>query len=326
MNFTPVNQTGTQEGFCLIKTVEQKKTAKGVPFLDLVLADSSGEIGAKLWDYKEELHGVFTPHMLVKVRGSIAPFNDVDQMRVERIRQAEETDNVRMEDYVPSAPFDSAAMFAQLLETAQGFADEELRKLVVHLLETYRSQLLIWPAAFKLHHAVRGGLLYHTVSVLRLAQSVCAVYPFVDSDLLYTGVILHDICKIQELDVTRAGISTGYTTQGELVGHLVLGAVLVEKTALELGLSRETIVLVQHMLISHHGEPEFGAAMRPQFLEAELLAELDLMDARVYEIMQAQQEARPGSFSTRQWMLDNRRFYNHGRGEAGPAAVLGTPE
>lgn len=313
MNFTQINKTGTVEGFCLIKTVERKLTSRGIPFLDMTLTDSDGEVGAKLWDYKEELHGEFVPNDLVKVRGTMTPFNDTQQLRIERIRRVSDEDGVRIEDFVPSAGFSGEAMFDELIAVADAFSDEELKLLVKTLLNEYRDRLIYWPAAFRLHHAIRGGLLYHTLSILRMAQSVAKIYPFIDSDLLFAGVILHDIAKTQEFDVAPTGIASGYTVDGNLVGHLVRGAMAVEKCGRELGLSEETLMLVEHMIISHHGEPEFGAAVRPMFLEAEILSELDTLDAKIYEIEQACRGVEPGEFTQRQWALDNRKLYNHNR-------------
>ena len=313
MNFTQINKTGTVEGFCLIKTVERKLTSRGIPFLDMTLTDSDGEVGAKLWDYKEELHGEFVPNDLVKVRGTMTPFNDTQQLRIERIRRVSDEDGVRIEDFVPSAGFSGEAMFDELIAVADAFSDEELKLLVKTLLNEYRDRLIYWPAAFRLHHAIRGGLLYHTLSILRMAQSVAKIYPFIDSDLLFAGVILHDIAKTQEFDVAPTGIASGYTVDGNLVGHLVRGAMAVEKCGRELELSEETLMLVEHMIISHHGEPEFGAAVRPMFLEAEILSELDTLDAKIYEIEQACRGVEPGEFTQRQWALDNRKLYNHNR-------------
>ena len=212
MNFTQFNKSGGVEGFCLIKTVDRKMTAKGVPYLDLTLADPDGEINAKLWDYKEELHGEFAANDLIKVRGTIQPFNDSQQLRIERIRKVTEADGVRIEDFVPSAGFSGEAMFNELMKVAGNFKDEELKTLVTALLNEYKDKLLYWPAAFRLHHAIRGGLLYHTLSILRMAQGVADIYPFIDSDLLFAGVILHDIAKTEEFDVAQTGISSGYTT------------------------------------------------------------------------------------------------------------------
>ena len=313
MNFTPLNKTGAVEGFCIIKTIEKKLTSRGVPFLDITLTDSDGEVGAKLWDYKEELHGEFVSNDLVKVRGTMTPFNDTQQLRIERIRKVTADDNVRIEDFVQSAGFSGETMFDELMAVADGFKDEELKLLVKTLLSEYKDKLIYWPAAFRLHHAIRGGLLYHTLSILRMAQSVTKIYPFIDSDLLFTGVILHDIAKTQEFDVAQTGIASGYTTDGNLVGHLVRGAMAVEKCGRELGISANTLMLVEHMIISHHGEPEFGAAVRPMFLEAEILSELDTLDAKIYEIEQACRGVEPGEFTQRQWALDNRKLYNHNR-------------
>lgn len=316
MNFQAVNKTGTLEGFCLIKTVEQKMTARGVPYLDMTLSDSSGEIGAKLWDYKEAVHGQYRTNMLIKARGVFVPFNDVQQFRIERIRPVTDADAVEIADFVPSAPQSGQDMYQALYETAQQFQDADLKQLVCAMLEEYKEKLQYCPAAFRLHHAVRGGLLYHTLSILRLAQGVVSVYPFVDRDLLFAGIILHDICKVEEFQVEETGIATGYTAQGELIGHLVRGAMAVERVGSRLGVSADTMMLVEHMLISHHGDPEFGAAQRPKFLEAEILSQLDLLDARVYEIMQTLDDVEIGQFSKNQWMLENRKIYRHGRQDA----------
>ena len=322
MNFTETNNNGGVEGFCFVKNMEVKKTAKGVPFLDLVLTDSSGEIGAKLWDYKEDLHQCVQPNVVIKVRGTISMFNDAPQLRVERVRGVLDTDCVRIEDFIPSADYSGEAMLNELTGLVNGFENEDLKKLVLTVLDRNKEKILYWPAAFKLHHAMRGGLLYHTLSILRLAQAVTQVYPGVEKELLFAGVILHDVAKIEEFDVSQAGIASGYTTEGTLVGHLVRGAMNIEKIGEEIGVDRELLMLIEHMVLSHHGEPEFGAAVRPMFLEAEILAQLDLMDARVYEISQAVSEVNAGEFTPRQWALDNRKLYNHGLKDVTPKADL----
>lgn len=315
MNFTPLNQNGLFEGFALITRSEKKVTAKGKDYLDLVLSDASGEISAKYWDYNEATQGQFPAEMLVKVRGTISQYNGADQFRVERIREAIPSDGVDIADFVRSAAYDGEFMYNQLAARVEAFADADLRRLVQHMLESNKENLLIWPAAFKLHHAVRGGLLLHTLSIVRLCEGVCRVYPFVDADLLISGAILHDIAKLTEFVVGNAGIASGYTTEGNLIGHLVKGAMMIDEAAKKLEIPPEKSMLLQHMVLSHHGEPDFGAAVRPAFLEAELLSELDLMDARVYEIAEAVAPLQPGAFSNRLWALENRKMYNHARGD-----------
>ncbi len=322
MNLAPFNKAGGVEGFCIIKALEKKTTAKGLPYLDLVLADSSGEISAKYWDYKEELQGRFDAGQLVKVKGTISVYNDAEQLRVERMRPVIDSDDVNIGDFVPSAEYTGEAMLAEIMVVVSAIKDKDLKHLTTAVIEEYKEKLLYWPAAFKLHHAVRGGLLYHTLSILRLAQGLCKVYPFVDSDLLFAGVVLHDIAKTEEFEVAETGIASGYTTDGSLIGHLVRGAMAVERIGTALGTPKELLMLLEHMLISHHGEPDFGAAVRPMFLEAEILAQLDLMDSRIYEIAQAVEEVAGGEFTTRQWALDNRKLYNHGRSPAEPKADL----
>lgn len=322
MNFTPVGGTGAHEGYCLIKTVEKKQTAKGVPYLDLILADNSGEISAKLWDYKETPSNKFKSFDFVKVRGSYVPFNDTIQFRVERIRYVLPEDEVAIEDYVPSACLTGNVMLAEVEKIVDSFGDDELKKLVFAVIEEYRERLLYWPAAKNLHHAVRSGLLMHTLSILRLARSVCNIYKFVNYDLLCAGAILHDIAKIEELQASETGIASEYTVRGNLLGHLVMGAINIDRIGTSLGISPETLTLVEHMLISHHGTPEFGAAKLPMFIEAELLSQLDLMDARLYEMHSAVEAVEEGAFTPRQWALENRNLYNHGKAPEGGVELV----
>ncbi len=313
MNFTYHEKSGTHTGYCIVKSCERKLNKNGEPYLDMVLSDRSGEINAKLWKYDENLHGIYEPNSLIKVQGTISKFNDADQLRIDRIRKVNETDDVKIEDYVSSAVYTGEKMFDELISLAEGFNDKDLSLLVTTILNDNKEKLLYYPAAFKLHHAMRSGLLQHTLSIVRLAQSVCKIYPFVDSDLLLGGAILHDIAKLEELISNETGIASGYSVEGTLIGHLVKGAMLVDKTAERLGVPHEKAVLLEHMLISHHGDPEFGAAVRPLFIEADILAALDRLDARIVEVNNAVSGVEAGGFSTRQWALDNRAFYNHGR-------------
>lgn len=313
MNFTPVDNQGRVDGFCLVKTVEQKTSSKGDFYLDFTLGDADGEINAKLWRYSETEYGTFKSGDIVKVRGTVSQYNGTDQLRIERIRPALEQDGVKVEDFVRSAAYSSEQMYNEIINIASSFKDDELKKLVISVYEDHRLQLLYWPAAYKLHHAVRGGLLLHTLSIVKLAQNICTVYPFVDCELLLTGAMLHDISKIEEFIVNDSGIAEGYSVDGNLLGHLVMGAAKIGEYAKKLKLSPRTATLVEHMIISHHGEPDFGAAVRPMFLEAELLSELDLMDSRVYEIKEALLSTAEEDFSARLWSLDNRKLFNHSR-------------
>lgn len=315
MNFVNTPTPEIVEGYCLIKSLEKKTTAKGLTYLDMILSDSSGEIVAKFWDYKENMHSHFQANMLIKVRGRMNEYNGDVQFRVERIRECTEADGVRIEDFVPSANYTGEDMLRSINGIIETFDDEEIKRLVKAILSKYEDKLVYWPAAFKLHHAMRGGLLYHTLSIIKMAENVCRIYPTLDRSLLLGGAILHDIAKIDEFEVSSTGMATGYSIEGTLVGHLVKGAMIVRETAREIGINEDTAVLLEHMLISHHGIPEYGAAVRPLFVEAEVLSQLDTLDATIFEFNDTLMNVKPGEFSGRQWALDNRKLYNHGRKE-----------
>lgn len=312
MNFT-IDSTGRANGFCVVKSVETKTSSKGDTYLDFTLGDKSGEINGKLWRYSAAEYGEYRQNDIIKVRGTVTQYNGADQLRIERIRHITDADNIKLEDLVRTVSYSTEQMFDTLFGMASGFKDKDLKLIVTEILNDNKTALLYWPAAFKLHHAVRGGLLMHTLSIVRLCESVCDIYPFVDRELLISGAILHDIAKLQEFDVNAAGVAEGYTAKGNLLGHLAMGAALVDKYAEKLNINGKTSMLLQHMILSHHGEPEFGAAVRPMFIEAEILSELDLMDSRIYEMREVVSGTAPDDFSGRLWALDNRKLFNHTR-------------
>ena len=286
----------SNDGFWLIKTIDKKVNVKGAAYLDLMLCNKDGEIPAKLWDYNELVHGEYTPGEVIKVRGTVTQFNGNDQLRVDKIRHVDANDGIDISVFVPTAEYSGEMMLGEIMNIIANVEDGELQRLTYELVKEREQQLLHWPAAFRLHHAIRGGLLYHTLSILRLCESVCAIYPSVDRDLLMCGAIVHDLCKIDEFNLSTAGLVAGYSVKGELLGHLVMGAINIGKKAEQLGIRGEKAMLLQHMVISHHGEPDFGAAVRPMFLEAEILSQLDKLDATVYEINEAVSGVNEGEF------------------------------
>ena len=312
MNLKEIDGNGTVEGFVLVKSCDKKTAKNGSMFLDLHLADKSGEINAKMWDFRE---GAFLPeaNSVVKVRGVISEYNGTPQLRVDRIRAKWDNDIVDMADIIPSADYTGAFMMQSIRDKVDAFRTEPLKKLVNAVLDEYGDRMVDCPAAFRLHHAIRGGLLMHTLSIVKLCECVASIYPAVDRELLISGAILHDVCKTDEFVISQSGLVDGYTAEGTLVGHLVMGAMMVDRIARENDIDRDTAMLLEHMFISHHGEPEFGAATRPLFLEAEILSELDSLDANIYEIESCLADVSPREFSNRQWALHDRKFYNHGR-------------
>ncbi len=171
-----INHASNQvEGFCFIKSLQLKVNVKGAEYLDIMLADADGEINAKLWDYQSAVHGMYSAGEVIKVRGTINLYKDTEQLKIDRIRHITEADHVDMSSIVASAPIDGEKIFDNLFEFAGSFADADIAKLTQYLLTENRERMLYYPAALKLHHAHRGGLMYHTSTMLDTAKQVVSV-------------------------------------------------------------------------------------------------------------------------------------------------------
>lgn len=313
MNFKEL-QNGMCDGFVLLKKVEVKKTKNGSEYLDAILADNDGEISAKYWDYKGG-ENVFEPEMIVKVRGTIEQYNGKDQFRISQIRPTNDSDVYDLSELVPASEVGGEQLFSMIERRVMGFQNQDLKRIVMKIITERKAELVKYPAAVRLHHAMVGGLMYHTMSIIRLAEETCKIYPNINRELLLAGVILHDVAKTCEYEIGKTGLAKSYSVDGELLGHLVMGAMIVNDAAKELGIDSEVVTLLEHMLISHHGVPEYGVAVRPMFMEAIILSSLDTLDATIYEVNSALSGVEAGGFSDRQWALDNRKLYNHGMSE-----------
>ena len=294
------------EGFLIVRSAEQRAAASGKNYLDMTLADRSGSINAKMWD------GTVQPPVagsIVKVRATGNEFNGRMQLRVEKIRAAENRDGVDMSTLIPCAPEDPKAMLEEIVRAADHIADPDLRRITCELLNRAGSKLLTFPAAKQMHHAERSGLLHHMTTMLKAARAIMTVYPQLNASLLTAGVIVHDLAKIDEMDADALGLVSDYSVDGKLLGHIVRGVVNIELAAQKTGASRGKALLLQHMVLSHHGIPEYGSPLAPKFPEAEVLNAIDTLDARLYEMNEALSRAMPGGFSEKVWGLDNRQLY-----------------
>ena len=294
------------EGYLIVRAAEQRAAASGKNYLDMTLADRSGSINAKMWDGTVQPP---VPGSIVKVRATGNEFNGRMQLRVERIRPAERNDAVDMSTLIPCAPRDAKEMMDEVVRTADHIADPDLRLITCELLNRAGKALLTFPAAKQMHHAERSGLLHHTTTMLRAAEAIRSVYPQLNASLLTAGVIVHDLAKIDEMDADTLGLVADYSVDGKLLGHIVRGVVNIELAAQKTGASRAKALLLQHMVLSHHGVPEYGSPVAPKFPEAEVLNMIDTLDARLYEMDEALGRAMPGGFSEKVWGLDNRQLY-----------------
>jgi len=300
------------QDFFMVKAIAIKIGANRKQYLDLLLADSTGEMTAKKWDIAdEELPSLdeIKEMDIVRIKGVITEWNGLRQIRVLRIRKGVKEDDVEFADFIKTAPEKSEEMYSFIIGKANAIKDDDLKSICVKALGMNKEKLMYYPAAQKNHHAELGGLLYHTKRMLMTGERVCDVYTNLNKDLVTAGVILHDIEKINEIEANELGFSSGYSFEGQMLGHIALGILYVDKMAEELGVPREKAVMLEHMILSHHYEPEFGSPKKPLFPEAEILHYLDMIDARMYDMQEAIETAEPGSFSEKVWTLDNRKLY-----------------
>ena len=300
------------QDFFMVKSIAVKLGSNKKQYLDLLLADNTGEITAKKWDIADtelpSLNEIETGE-IVKVKAQITEWNGLKQLRVLRIRKSVPQDGVEMSDFIRTAPEKPEDMFAFMEEAVAAINDPELKKLCTRVLTDNKEKLLYYPAAVKNHHAERGGLLYHMKRMAAMGEYFCKVYKNLNRDLVITGVIIHDIEKLNEIDANDIGIASGYSFEGQLLGHLVQGVKTIDRLAKEQGISEEKAVMLEHMIIAHHYEPEYGSPKKPLFPEAEILHYLDIVDARMYEMEEALFGTKPGEFSERVWTLGSRKLY-----------------
>lgn len=297
------------EGYFLIKSFEIKKTAAGKQYIDLNIVDKTGEINAKIWDYSKETETVVLENSIVKIRGEILEWSGSKQLKINKIRGKLPQEVIEISELIPSAPVETSEMMNTVREYAKKINDIQIKLLVENILDKYNNKLIYYPAAKKNHHSYLGGLLYHTMRMLQSGDKLGQVYTILNMDYVYAGVILHDICKILEMDSDKYGVVSDYTMEGKLLGHIIQGIKEIELEGEKIGLDREKSVVLQHMVLSHHYEPEFGSPKKPMTAEAELLHFLDIIDARMFDFEHALEGTEPGGFTDKIWLLDNRNLY-----------------
>ena len=311
MNQTKLNQLEKDqrfEGFLIVRTSSKRVNKNGDPYLDINLADNTGEMNAKVWNTDEAAP---EPGTVLKVRATITEYNNRLQLRIERMRESQPADNVDISQLVAAAPRPADDMFKVLTDIIDNFQNQVLKDIVSELLKRAADKILYYPAAQSMHHAERSGLLHHLTDMLSAAKAICGCYPYLDEDLVMAGVIVHDLGKLTEMDANQLGAVSEYTREGLLLGHIVTGVADVRDAAVVCGYKAddEYPLLLAHMILSHHGIPEYGSPRPPMFPEAEVLHWLDVLDSRLNAMRAAQTCTKQGVFSDRVYSLDRRVYH-----------------
>ncbi|PSL30624.1 3'-5' exoribonuclease [Planomicrobium soli] len=296
----------TIDEYLLIKQSVKGVTTTGNPFISLVLQDKSGDIEAKLWDTKEEQEKLFAAETIVRVGGEIHNYRGKNQLRIKSIRPAKPEENQSIADLMPSSEKSTDELSEEVMSYLFEMQNPQIQRITRHILKKYQQQFFTFPAATRNHHDYVSGLADHVVSMLQLGKALCGIYPTLNKDLLYAGIILHDIGKVFELS---GPIATTYTVEGNLIGHISIMVTEISKTAEELEIDGEEVMLLQHLVLSHHGKEEWGSPKRPMIKEAEILHYIDNIDAKMMMLDRALGKTKPGEFSERLFALDNRSFY-----------------
>ncbi|WP_411955007.1 3'-5' exoribonuclease YhaM [Alkalibacillus sp. S2W] len=294
------------EGYLLIKSVDKGVASNGKPFLTIVFRDLSGEIEAKLWEAAKEDEETFLAESIVHVQGEIRQFRGKHQLNIRQIRLANEMDGVKVEDFIEKAPVDLEEMKDYLTQTIFALENPNIQRIVRQILKKYNDDVFVYPAATKNHHEYASGLMHHVISMLKIAQSLKTLYPDLNMDLLYAGIILHDIGKVKELS---SPASPSYTLEGKMLGHISMMVEEIKVTAQELGIEGEEVMLLQHLVLSHHGKNEWGSPKTPIVREAEILHQIDMIDAKMNMMNRALEKVEPGEFTDRIFPMENRQFY-----------------
>ena len=300
------------EGFYILKEAYQKISSNGKPFLSAVIADKTGTMDVKVWDYAGPVGTQEDVGKIIKIRGDVSEFKGNPQLSLSNIRMALPEDNCDTVRLVAAAPIDKDETVRKVRALVDAMEDADYRQVARTMLERHLEAFASIPAAKSVHHSFLSGLLMHTANMMAMADFLSGQYASViDRSLLLTGTLLHDFAKEIEFRFSDLGIVTDYSVKGQLLGHLVMGAQEVAQVCAELGTPEEKSLLLQHMILSHHGEPEYGAAVKPMFAEAELLSYIDMVDSRMEIYAELLPSVAEGSFSSRVFALD-KRIYHHG--------------
>ena len=294
----------------LVKEVKNGTTAKGSPYLTVVLQDNSGMIEGKFWDVREEDRQLIQTGKLVCFSFDVLLYNKNLQLRINRAMPAD-VSQLDMSEYVISSAQSEEKRRSDAEKYIASIENPVYRQLTRGMFDSVGDLYFTIPAASRIHHNYMGGLSEHSLSMTQLSDDICRHYPQLNRDLLISATLIHDVGKTAEMS---GAVTTEYTLEGRLEGHISLANGWLHEVAAKLNLEdKEETVLLHHMILSHHGHYEYGSPVLPMLQEAEVLSLIDNLDARMNTLRQALDATQPGNWTSKLFALDNRQFYkpNH---------------
>ncbi|MBO4703554.1 MAG: HD domain-containing protein [Bacilli bacterium] len=292
------------EGQFLLGSVSKGVNATGGSYFSVELRDASGQITAKKWDATLDDEQIYVTGNVINVIGDTNKYRDALQLKIlsASVVPLEEID---VDRFVKAPPISKEELINKFNNYVKSIKNEDCQKLLKYMINKFDDKLYNYPAAVSIHHEYSSGLLVHSLTMADIAAMLCPIYD-ADYDLVITGCLLHDMGKIIELE---GPIVYKYSLEGKLLGHISIMCAEIRKAAEELKITSEVPVLLEHMVLSHHGQQEFGSPVMPLTKEALLLSLIDNLDSKMVVVSKATEDLEPGSFSTKVFPLDNRSFY-----------------
>ena len=294
------------EGQFLVGSASKSVNNLGGQYLTIELRDASGSISSKKWDVLPEDEKIFVPGNVVLVTGEVVKYREALQFKILKASLVE-PDDIDFASLLTPPPIPKEELVKKFYGFVEGIKDQDCRKLLDYFIGKYKGQIFDYPAASSIHHEYMSGLLVHCTTMAEIAEKLCSIYP-VNKDLVITSVLLHDFGKITELE---GPIVYKYSVKGKLIGHISIMAAEIENAAKELGLTSETPLLLQHAILSHHGQLEYGSPVLPETAEALMLSLVDNLDSKMVITLKALEETKEGEFTNKVYPLDGRTFYKH---------------
>ena len=292
------------EGQFLLGSVSKGVNTVGGSYFSVELRDASGQITAKKWDATLDDEQIFVTGNVISVIGETNKYRDALQLKI-LTAEVVPLDEIDVDRFVKAPPISKEELINKFNNYVKSVKNEDCQKLLKYMINKFGDKLYNYPAAVSIHHEYSSGLLVHSLTMADIASMLCPIYD-ADYDLVITGCLLHDMGKIIELE---GPIVYKYSLEGKLLGHISIMCAEIRKAAEELKITSEVPVLLEHMVLSHHGQQEFGSPVMPLTKEALLLSLIDNLDSKMVVVSKATEDLEPGSFSMKVFPLDNRSFY-----------------
>ena len=293
-------------GQLMVNSANKGTTDKGLNYLNVSFQDKTGTIEAKKWDCTDEDLRTFVPGAVVTVDGIVNLYKGQPQLKIVSASRVEDLTGINLENFQRVSPIPLEDMKKDLEWFLSSFTNKDVELVTKTVINHFYDKYVTYPAAVKVHHEFGSGILHHSLTMAKVADAVAKIYPQVDRDILVAGALMHDIGKTIEYENPMI---PAQTTEGKLCGHIAIMYAEFRELVKGLNIKSEVPLLLEHMILAHHGTLEFGSPVMPSTREALLLAEIDMMDSRQMILDKSLASVKEGEFTPRLWMMDDTSFY-----------------